>query len=83
MVEEEKNIAEMYDAITVSLFFLIQNKANGIINYKKIQFKAYLNAHVWGVADINVFYSKIGKIVGLKLSLNKYCQLLKKNISFF
>jgi hypothetical protein len=32
MVEEEKNIAEMYDAITVSLFFLIQNKAKPNIN---------------------------------------------------
>jgi aminopeptidase N len=62
MVEEEKNIAEMYDAITVRFQnYLIKIIFKAYLNY--FNFKQYLNAHQWGAADINVFYDKIGKIV--------------------
>jgi hypothetical protein len=62
MVEEEKNIAEMYDALTVKTFVFFGSYLLKI-KFFKIFFKAYLNAHPWGVGDINVFYNTIGKIV--------------------
>ena len=61
MVEEEKNIYEMYQAITVRFWFKLDFFDFFILIF--IKFKEYLNAHMWGTADINVFYEKIGKIV--------------------